>query len=129
MLFNALQYHTSVIFLQKSNYNFGINPNPFTHGDLVDYLESNKSKDPIFYGALHFTDEALESFTANEMFAEAINIYRMRLSALLLMNPQCHTPKVNAARNELIYNIILCKYMDKDYEGAKKAMVCLLTTI
>jgi tetratricopeptide (TPR) repeat protein len=126
MLFNALQYHTSVVFRQTSDYMFGFVTNPLTHENLVDYLVSNKACSPIFYGALNVSDDALESFIANEMFSDAVNIFRLRLSAILLMNLSCHTPKVTAARNELIYNIILCKYLDEDYEGAKKAITSAL---
>lgn len=126
MLFNALQYHTNVMFRQTSDYVFGLVPNPLTQEDLVDYLVSNKACNPVFYGALNVSDDALESFIANEMFSDAVNIFRLRLSAMLLMNSSCHTPKVTAARNELIYNIILCKYLDKDYEGAKKAVTSAL---
>jgi len=123
LLFSSLKYHLSITFLERSDYELGTSDYPFTASDILEIDEKLKVNDPIFYGQFRDNVDALPSFLANKNYNEAISIYRMQLSAINLNYPDSHSSIVLARTNELYFKIVLCKYLNRDYEGSIKDLV------
>ena len=113
----------SITFLERSDYELGTSDYPFTASDILEFDEKLKVNDPIFYGQFHDNVDALPSFLANKMYHEAMSIYRMQLSAINLTYPDSRSSIVISRTNELYFKIVLCKYLNRDYEGSIKDLV------
>jgi Translation initiation factor eIF3 subunit 135 len=121
-LFNAMQYHTNIIFEKRNDYQFGVSSHPLSHSNFIDYVEAIKGSESVYYGSLSETNAGVDSLLSHRMFEDAMDVYRMRLSALTLSNPTSHSSKITATRSDLIHKIIMCKYHIGDYEGCLKAL-------
>lgn len=125
-LFTAMQFHTRCIFVNKPTYRFGYGDGaskPISNEDFIDYLHSEKNYNVTFHGDLHKANEFGECFMLAGCYTEAIRIFRMRLSGLSISNPDGRCSQLAALTDSLVYKILLCKYLDGQYEDAIAGLI------
>lgn len=124
-LFLAMQYHTGNIFqdeLYNDRFRSSEHPSPLSKDDLVEHNSPGIKYHIPFPGAFYDINRMCELFLSSGLYAEAINAFRIRLSAFLTALGSLKCPKVQAAIASNVFKFSTALYLEKQYDTAKSVI-------
>jgi tetratricopeptide (TPR) repeat protein len=124
-LFLALQYHTGTLFRDSADYCFHDKryPKPLNEGDMIEALIPSCKFNVVYPGTFAQSNEVGEALIATGLYADALDVLRLRLSVQGTCFGKSPSLKAKAIITATTYKYALTHFLMGDYEGAQSVLL------